>query len=357
MLRTVRAVRLVLVLVATVPPFLVATAPAALAHAGPGGVSRPAEDFVSTITAFDPGLDGITVTTPAGSGLLTLTNTSAATVTIRGYDGEPYRRVGPDGIYENTRSPATYLNADLTGAAPVPDGASADAPPDWRRIGDGPTVTWHDHRTHWMLPYDPPEAQADPGTEHVIDPAWRVPVVVETAGAGGSSRTVDIVGELRWVPPATPWPWLGLAATLVVLLAAGAAGRRWRGVLTAGAVLVVGAGIADLLGMVGVSPGEPTLLGVLLPLGGSAGVVLGVALLRRRPDTAVVVLGVAGLALGLLVGFTTRTFLTHAQVPSGLGAPTARLVVAVALGAGIGLAAGALVRQQVAFREATAERR
>ncbi|PRY37174.1 hypothetical protein LY71_12439 [Geodermatophilus tzadiensis] len=41
---------------------------------------------------------------------LELCNRSAETVTVYGYSDEEYLRIGPDGVWRNANSPATYIN-------------------------------------------------------------------------------------------------------------------------------------------------------------------------------------------------------------------------------------------------------
>ena len=50
---------------------------------------------------------------------LILVGDSVAMVVL-GYDDEPYLRVGPRGVFENVKSPATYLNRSLTVTAAPP---------------------------------------------------------------------------------------------------------------------------------------------------------------------------------------------------------------------------------------------
>jgi hypothetical protein len=56
-----------------------------------------------------------------------------------------------------------------------------------------------------MSPQPPGPVQADPGQEHVIIPAWEVPLVV-------GSEQIMIKGDLRWIPGPSNLPWLALAA-------------------------------------------------------------------------------------------------------------------------------------------------
>ena len=87
-----------------------------------------------------------------------------------GYDGEPYLRVGPNGVFENIRSPATYLNRSTTITGAPPKSADAKASP---RVAHacrpGTTASWHDHRAHFMGGDDPPAVARDPDTRRVVD--------------------------------------------------------------------------------------------------------------------------------------------------------------------------------------------
>ena len=64
-----------------------------------------------------------------------------ATSIVVGYDGEPYLRVGPRGMFENTHSPAVYLNksANTTPWTP-PKTADPAAPPEWRQVSPATTA-------------------------------------------------------------------------------------------------------------------------------------------------------------------------------------------------------------------------
>ena len=82
-----------------------------------------------------------------------------------GYDDEPYLRVGPHGVFENTRSPATYLNRSTTITGTPPQSADVER---GARVAhgssSGTTASWHDHRAHFMGGDDPPRVARDPGT-------------------------------------------------------------------------------------------------------------------------------------------------------------------------------------------------
>lgn len=69
---------------------------------------------------------------------LELLNGSSTTVTVSGYSDEEYLRIGPDGVWRNANSPATYLNIRRDGATELPANADPGAPPDWQRVSTQP---------------------------------------------------------------------------------------------------------------------------------------------------------------------------------------------------------------------------
>jgi len=225
----------------------------------------------------------------------------------------------------------------------VPERADPKATPEWRRIDDGTTVRWHDHRTHWMGRTDPPAVRADPGVVHRVQPF----VVKLRQGAGTiSAETITVTGDVRWIPGPAPWPWIALAlflALVVVMLS-----RTRFAVAAVGATLVVVAlsEAAHIIGgWGGTTVGAGTKLAAsVYAVGGIAVSVLALVwLLRRGLDAAAPLVLVAGLFLALAGGLADVTVLTRSQLPTTLPDSAARLVVSLALGLGLGLAgAGAL---------------
>ena len=224
---------------------LVLTAGPAMAH----GRGSDASNYLSLIEQA-PDLDGVTVEVVNADEYLLLTNTSEVEVQIPGYLGEPYLRIGPEGVFENANSQATYVNEERYGDVAVPPDVDPTAEPEWRQVSTGSTYAWHDHRIHWMVEAEPAPVQAEPGSEHLIN-AWSVPVI-----AGDVES--EITGELFWVPGGSPWVWL-IPALLVVSLPVGLAMIRtepdpeayeWRGLSrVAGAVLLV-IGLANVIHLV-----------------------------------------------------------------------------------------------------------
>ncbi|WP_412541825.1 hypothetical protein R8Z50_04540 [Longispora sp. K20-0274] len=327
-----------------------------------------ASDYRTTVTAITPALPDLTVRTVDAGASLELRYTGPSTIEVLGYSGEPYLGVGPGGVRQNVRSPATYLNETLRGGA---EGGDASAAPEWRQLSTTPVVRWHDHRAHWMGP-QPPVAARQPDLPHRLR-EWSIPL-------RDGVREFRVTGTLDWAPRPEAWAWWGGAVALGVLVAllagwrprtgsrdgvggvrpAGSPGRLpwsagpdagWRarglgmgrrvgpGVLAA---LAGGLSLADSTGRVldagtfqrddlwGFAAGVATLTAA------------GYALLRR--PAADFALGLAGAALALLCGFSRVAVFQHAIAPVPWNGLWARISVAGCLGIGLALAAVAGLR-------------
>jgi hypothetical protein len=193
---------------------LAAAASPAAAHTR----AQASTDFHSSIDAA-PQLPGVTWRVYAGGEFLELTNTSDRDVVVTGYEGEPYLRIGPEGVFTNRNSPASYLNSERYGDVALPPRADASAAPEWARLAGGVTHAWHDHRVHWMSSQLPMQVAAAPGSPHDIS-RWRV-----AFSHGGADH--ELRGTLAWVPGTPWWPWLaaGLVLTMPALLGTV---RRWQ---------------------------------------------------------------------------------------------------------------------------------
>jgi hypothetical protein len=178
--------------------------PAAASHGG--GAER---GYRSTVVNVTPDLSGLSARVIDGDDELELTNTGGRRIVIHGYEGEPYLLFTREGIQENQRSPAAYLNDDRFGNVEIPASADPKAPPDWKTVAAGVRYSWHDHRVHWMSPTLPGKVAAAKDVEHHIFD-WEV-----TGEVDGERLAID--GSLDYVPPAeNDFP-------TVVLLAVGAA--------------------------------------------------------------------------------------------------------------------------------------
>jgi len=311
------------------------TARPALAH---GPDRAVATNYQTRVLGVEPPVAGLAVRTIDAGQRLELTNTTGREVVVLGYAGEPYLRVGPGGVFENQRSPSSWLASTGFVSAPVAAG-SGHSPPAWRRVHDGPTVAWHDQRAHWNGPGDPPQVRAEPRRVHLVVPRWRVEL-------HDGDRVVAVVGDLRWVP--APWPWpLPAAAALALLALVAARHRRWPLLLAGLTALLVAADVAHSAG------GWAATTGSLHDrLGGSvvsvAAWLAGLAAVRRllgpEPGRAVLPLLLAALTVATVSGLGRLPSVTRSQLSVALPDPLARGLLAVSIGLGVGLAVAALLR-------------
>ncbi|HEY7137912.1 MAG TPA: hypothetical protein VIB48_22845 [Acidimicrobiia bacterium] len=329
-------VRAVFVAVATVATLVVSAAPA-WAH-GVSGVQPT--NYRTTVSGVTPPVDGITVRAVDLGGKLQLTNRSGTDVVVLGYQNEPYLRVGPRGVFENTRSPAVFLNRTTVPSAAAPKRYDASAPPVWHKVSDAQTVRWHDHRAHWMGAAAPPEVSRDPSARHVVISNWNVP-------ARYGNRAVAFTGDVVWIPGPSPWPWLGGALAIAAVVVLAARTRSWPLVLAVATALLVAGEAVHIAGLWGA-----TTANTVSKLGASvysiAGCLVGIgalAMLRRRdPYDATPVVLVAAVFLLIAGGFADITSITRSQLPSTLPEALARGVVMTALGLGTGLVVAAAMR-------------
>jgi len=310
---------------------VVAGATPAYAH-GAGGVQPT--NYRTTVESVSPAVPGLRVRAVDFGELLEVTYTGTETLTVLGYDGEPYLRVGPGGVFRNERSPATFLNRSMTPSSAPPARFDAKAPPEWKRISTGRTARWHDHRAHWMSSEPPDSVKADPWYCHVVIDGWKVALV-------HGDRPVTVSGDVTWWPPPRPWPW----AAAVALGAAAVIGlgftRRWPAVLLGALAVLAVTEALHLVGAMrfGVEPFWTRFAGGIYSFGAVAAAVAAVVwLVRRPPRDATPLALVAGLAMFLAGGIGDIATLGRALVPSTLPATANRIFVALALGLGAGVA-------------------
>ena len=77
-----------------------------------------ASNYQTRIRAIEPAVAGLRVEVVDAGTRLRLRNPTGLEVVVLGYAGEPYLRVGPAGVFENRRSPATYRNRVRIAPAP-----------------------------------------------------------------------------------------------------------------------------------------------------------------------------------------------------------------------------------------------
>ena len=171
--------------------------------------------YRSTITAVEPSIPGLDLAV-IETGALTVTSHIDETVIVIGYEGEAYLRITPAGVEENVAALSSSVNGSLVEDQSQPSEQASGPHEDWRPVSDKPTVTYHDHRTHWMAEQPPPDVAADPGHPHkVFD--WTVPLTVD-------GEPVAVQGTLNWTGLPNPTTWttvlLAFAGTTAIAMAA-----------------------------------------------------------------------------------------------------------------------------------------
>ena len=162
-----------------------------------------------------------------------LVNDSSPEVLVLGYQGEPYLRVGPSGVWVNRRSPASYLNQAVPQGSPtttLPPHADPRAAPEWHRLSGTHRARWRDRRTRWGSA-TPPSVKASPGR---VQPVGRFVLEMRQ----GAVPTV-VSGSITWVPPPLWWPWVLGAVGLAIAVAALARTARWHLALAAALAVLV----------------------------------------------------------------------------------------------------------------------
>lgn len=317
-------------------------------------------NYRSAVTGVTPAVPGLAVRVVEGGARLELVNRTGRTIEVLGYAGEPYLEVRPDGVWENTASPATYLNQTLDGDTEPPAAADPTRPPSWRRVSTDPVVRWHDQRSRWLESAQPPVVAARPDRQHRVRD-WVVPL-------RDRATTMELRGTLDWLPPPDPLPWWSLS--LLGALAVGALGllprasRPGRWATVALAALAGAGGVAAICyalargadAGVGVGVGG-MLLGLVTAqlwpaLTGAGALAAGAYALTRRP-TADFALALAGTCLALFTGVTNAAVFLRSVVPVPWPADWARIVIAVVIATGGGLAVAGALRLRAAGRSPT----
>lgn len=321
----------------------IVAAPPASAHTI-GGVA--ATNYRSEIMSITPAAPGVILRIRDLGRRLELENRTTDDVVVQGYQGEPYLRVGPAGVFENVRSPSLYQNKITTGSAALvqlPPEADPTAPPDWHRRGGGSTVSWRDHRVRWEGA-DPPAVRANPGIAQTVVPRWTVDL-----RKGADQAPIAIAGRISWVPGPAAWPWF--LSTLVLFGLAFVAGmtKRWSAALSGLLALFLAVDMVRLFGSATQGGGsvlggllKALVFGVLEVMAWAAGIWAIGAIQQRRAVGLYAAMAV-GLSIGFVSGVGDLLNLAYSQVPTALPVFVARAAVAICLGAGFGLVAGSFV--------------
>jgi hypothetical protein len=333
---------------------LMVTAAPASAHSVAG---QGATNYKSRIHTIAPHIAGLRVQIIEAGSRIKLTNHTGQTVSILGYADEPYLRIGPEGVFENRRSPTLYTNSVRNNPPAPPPEADATAKPVWHRVGGGDVVRWHDHRAHWMGGQDPPVVKRAPGKFHIVNSAWKLKLLVGT-------RPVTVTGDLVWVPGPSPLPWALLALGVGALVVAGAFTRAWRSVLVAATVLVIAADVVHTVGVAFASEGGNTSrilkLFASTPYSLAAWIigVVGIVFLFKRPLEGLYGVSFAAIVIGGLGGLGDVGDLFRSQMATWLPAGLVRAAIALSLGLAVAIPVASFITVQrgyVARRERAPE--
>lgn len=327
--------RRALLVVGAAAALLVTGATPAAAH---GSESVPATNQEPRILSVTAAPEGLSVRIVDVGEHVEVRNDGATEVTVLGYDGEPYLRVGPDGVFRNRRSPATYWNEQDVQTQALPDGFDAGATPDWERISDGHVTRWHDHRAHWM--------GAEPtGAERVLT-TWEITLVAD-------GEEIVVRGDIVQREPPSPVVPLALGLVVAVIVLLSTRTRAWPLVLLGGVVALTGFASVDVIGRWAATTrsGPTKLLDSVYVLAG--GVLTGWAAVRfaqlaRRgtpyEGTPMVLLAAVVATLALALG--QLSWLGRALLPTEVSPALARALAGLAVGTGIGTVTGAALRLQ-----------
>jgi hypothetical protein len=227
-------------------------------------------------------------------------------VVVLGYLGEPFLRLGSDGVFVNAASP-TAAGAKL--AAPHPRSSRAL----WKLHSRRPSIVWHDARVRGL-------------PSGVSNGTWKIPLLVD-------GRHTSLGGTIRRVNAPPAWPWVGVGALFAAVTAL--ALRRRALLRTASASLGAVSAAAAVLSAIGFAVSSTASGGTWIE--GANEVVfalVGAVFLARGSRAAKALAGGCLGLLGLAAGLTKLPVFAHGIVLSALPGGLARLAVAVAITAG-----------------------
>lgn len=147
-------------------------------------------------------------------------NDSGEVLSIPGPEGEPFLRIGPQGVEANLRSPMYYLGGDQV-IRKVPPLADPSARPRWLKVSDIPVWAWLEWRARVPATSEQ-RSVLGPRERTVLE--WAIPARLGDA-------PLSISGRVDWIPPRASrpvtgpdeFPWAYVALIAAGIIVAGAA--------------------------------------------------------------------------------------------------------------------------------------
>lgn len=164
------------------------------AAAGVAGAHESSPDIRTDIDPLPAALAGVTIQVAASVATqLVAENPTEDVLEVIDDQGNPFLRIGPEGVQANLSSPAWYTTNDPTGLAAPPDGVDTgpEAEPRWALASEEPAWGWFDHRLH------PTTYRAPVDGEPTVLAQWRVPVryAGEETAVTGAVRYEPLLGS------------------------------------------------------------------------------------------------------------------------------------------------------------------
>ncbi len=175
---------------------------------------REVHGHLVTLLEEVPEIDGLEIRVLEGRiPAVFVRNETGEVLEVPGLEGEPFLRIGPDGVEGNQRSPSFYL-AGTQRIRDVPPDADAAAPPEWVELSGRPLWAWLEYRARAPEDVEPVLL----GEERRIILRWTTPMEL-----GGGA--LEVAGAVEWVPAVAPTaerrPWIVVVVVVLVLAAGG----------------------------------------------------------------------------------------------------------------------------------------
>lgn len=156
------------------------------------GGYEPLQGHGHFLTSIDsPEVDGLDLRLTQGAiPAMYVRNDTGEMLEVNGDAGEPFLRVGPDGVSANLRSP-TYYTSGSTAILKVPSTADAAAPPEWGEVSNVPVWAWLERKA--AVPTELYQ-RAELGENRRTILEWTNEYML-----GG--EPLSVAGSVEWIPP------------------------------------------------------------------------------------------------------------------------------------------------------------